>query len=471
MAIHEINDQHLLTFSDFIREKTGLTFDKSNWYALKVSVGERMSAKSVDQPLEYFMQIKDDLKECEELISLLTVSETYFFRDRRQFEVLREHVLPEMIERKKKTQGRPKIKIASCGCSLGAEPYSIAIAIDQGGFQEADFEIIACDINKKSIEFAREAIYSDHYFREPETDISGYFERQGKKIFLKDSIKEKVRFYCANLMDLSASSFNLQDADIIFFRNVLIYFNEDTVIKTIQVFEKALDKNGYLFLGPFETLMRRETSFIFNEIGQALVWRLKEASVPVKERVSLPPPNIVMDAPPPAVFVDKVIKGDESHYEKAAGYFHIKRNQIAEKEFQEQLKITPDHVPSLVGLAFLYADVGDSVLALEYCQKALKVDNLIADAYFIQGLVLFQMKDFEEALKLFKKTVYCDDKHFVAQYFLALTYKEFNRPQQANHQFRVAIHAIDDLGKDGLTRELAGHCGNYILSLCLDNVT
>ena len=430
-----------------------------------------MSARSISQPQEYLLRIKEDLKEREELISLLVVSETYFFRDRRQFEVLRESVLPEIIERKK------KIKIASCGCSHGAEPYSIAIALDQGRFfEEADIEIIACDINKKSIEFAQQAVYTDNYFREPETDISDYFDKREGKFLLKDYIKDKVRFYCANLIDLSSSDFDLYDTDIIFFRNVLIYFNEDTTLKTIRVFEKTLDKNGYLFLGPSESLIRRETSFVFNQIGPALVWRPpSSASQPASfvDRPIFTPKSKAPSTPPSHAkfLIPRAVKKDESHYENALGYFQIKQIEKAEKEFQEQLKILPDHVPSLVGMALLYSGSGREALAFNYCQKALKIDNLTADAYFIQGLILFRNKDLIKASALFKKTVYCDEKHFVAQYFLALTYKEFHQIQQANRQFRIAIHAIDELGADGLTRELAGHSGNYILSLCMDNVT
>jgi chemotaxis protein methyltransferase CheR len=249
------------------------------------------------------------------------------------------------------------------------------------------------------------------------------------------------------------------------------------------VFEKTLDKNGYLFLGPSESLMRRETSFAFDEIGQALVWRFKD-------RLGMSPRrNAVSPAPKPAPPADKPIfaplpvprhvsfpipreiKKDETHYENAIGYFQIKKLEKAEREFQEQLRITPDHVPSLVGLAHLYAGSGRDTLAFDHCQRIVKIDNLIADAYFIQGLILFGKKDFMKASTLFKKTVYCDEKHFVAQYFLALTYKEFHQTEHANRQFRVAIHAIDEMGADGLTRELAGHCGNYILSLCIDNVT
>jgi len=170
IAIDLTTDQ-LITFCDFIREFSGLNFNDTNWLGLKISLKERMADQAIDCPEEYLTRLKTDSLEQDELVSLITVSETYFFRDKGQFEALRDKILPELVAKKSKQQpGRPSIKIVSCGCSIGAEPYSIAIVVLQSGLtSRADFEIIAFDINKKIIEQAKQATYGLYTFREKDT--------------------------------------------------------------------------------------------------------------------------------------------------------------------------------------------------------------------------------------------------------------------------------------------------------------
>ena len=192
----EINSQHLQTISDFLREETGISFDRDNWLGLKVAVRDRMRIHSTDDPIVYFDRLKGSTLEQEEFISLVVIPETYFYRDRRQFETLQKHVLPEIIARKRTPLvTKPKIKIVSCGCSFGAEPYSIAIALCEAGlFNKADIEIMAIDINHKAIEFAQKAIFSKWFIREPKIDISKYFDFQGNSFILNENIKNKTMY-------------------------------------------------------------------------------------------------------------------------------------------------------------------------------------------------------------------------------------------------------------------------------------
>ena len=489
MAPVEIKTHDLVFFSDFLRETTGISFDESNWLGLKISLKERMRLTAIEEADRYLSRLKDDPLELEELLAMVTVPETYFYRDRRQFDALKEVVLPEIIKRKSLSQiARPHIKIVSCGCSIGPEPYSIAIAILEAGLiEKAQFEIIAFDINKQAISRARQGIYSKYYFREHEIDLSKYFHLKGNTFILKNEIKNFVKFYQANLFDLTKADFDMKDADVIFVRNVLIYFNEEHISKAIEIISQNLAKEGHLFLGTAESLLRRTTAFNLQEIGQAFVWRpkgvlLKESpkkdvlfsvlrDIEQKEEIAFEP-AAAFESPvlkPLHVVIPEPAR-DELHYENAMGYYKIKLFEKAEEEFQAQLAIIPDHLASLVGLAKVYADTGKDQLALEVCQKAVQMDNLIADIYFIMGLIAFKQKKLGEAITHFKKTIYCNENHFVAQYYLALVYKEQGQVQKANHQFRIAAHMIDDLGEGGLNKELVGHSGNYIVSLCVDNI-
>jgi chemotaxis protein methyltransferase CheR len=201
--MQEIEAGYLRQFANYILHLSGTNYTEDNWLGLKVVIKERMFETKINFLQAYYDYLSGSSSGREERISFLSVPGTYFFRDKRQFEVLRDHLLPEMISVKKKILHlRPHIKIVSCGCSTGQEPYSIAI--EQSGLRDqADFNIIALDINKKSIHRAQDAEYTANSFREPNTlpEIMHYFISKDKKFILRDEIRKQVRFHSANLFN------------------------------------------------------------------------------------------------------------------------------------------------------------------------------------------------------------------------------------------------------------------------------
>ena len=489
MLVMEINDNALAVLANFIRESTGINFDETNWIGLKIALKERLKVHSLATPTAYLRILETNPREFDELISLITVPETYFYRDRRQFDALTQCILPEIMARKARHGfSRPSVKIVSCGCSIGAEPYSIAIAIHESGYWgKAQFDIIAFDINHKIIDYAKRAVYNNYHFRESQTNLTPYFHRKEGAWILKDAIKNSVQFYHENIFKLTDVNFTLYDADVVFFRNVLIYFNEEGIQEAIATIGRNMSREGYLFLGYSESLLRRKTQFELAEIGSAFVWRLsrqmsKTASQPSRI-ISFSPPVIVHESPALAALPDSEEKislspidsEEESqdadiHYENALGYYAIKEIAKAEQEFQKHLKSHPRHLQSHVGLADIYAGMEKEALAISYCRKAIDIDILAGDAYFILGKLHYRNREFEKAVENFKKTIYSDTTHFLAHYYLAMTYRALGQKDDANRQFRVTIETIEQLGPEGLRRELAGHTGNYIVSLCIDNI-
>ena len=178
MQPDELTHEKVLQFSNLIKEYTGINFDEYKWLGLRISIKERMMACGITETELYFARLKSDLQEKDELVSLLTVPETYFFRDKKQFDVLRDKILPEMVEKRCKLNvGKPLIRIFSMGCSTGEEPYSLAIAVHQSGLMKrCEFEIIACDISKNSLAKAVKGEYTRYSFREKNTEfLENYF--------------------------------------------------------------------------------------------------------------------------------------------------------------------------------------------------------------------------------------------------------------------------------------------------------
>ena len=218
-----------------------------------------------------------------------------------------------------------------------------------------------------------------------------------------------------------------------------------------------------------------------------LVWRLKKSkesrtAVPFpKSRIPdfteflkcpeevKPSPGIPKILPRPLSLRKKTQRVEEvRHYEKGIGYLELKMFEKAEQEFKEQLRLLPKHVPSLLGLANLYADTGRDSEADAACQSAIKADNLQPAPHFILGLMAFKKEDFSSAAVCFKKTLYCDEGHFLARFYLALTNKSLGNTEAAHREFSTTISTIKNSGSEGLREEIAGNSASYILSLCED---
>ncbi len=487
MPMGELTPEELLQFGECVKSLNGMNFDGYTWLGLRISLRERMKDCRLLEAPAYLAHLKSDIQEQDELIALLSVPETYFFRDRVQFDVLRDKILPEMVERKSKLiSGKPVIKIVSAGCSTGEEVYSLAIAVLQSGLMEqCEFDINGFDISKNALAKARSAEYTKHSFREKDTEfLINYFVTKGSGFVLRNEVKNMVKFHQAELFHLANSHFSFNNTDIIFFRNVSIYFDQEGVLKALKIMEENLVEDGYLFLGPSESLFGRKTGFEMQRINSAFVCRhkgkgaarqeewLSFEAVPLSTKeIRLPTvkPNVPQLAVPIAILPPEV-QNNEIHYQNALGYAVIKLYDKAEQEFQEQLKITPRHAKSLVGLAQIYADTGRDEIAIDTCNKAIESDNLLTDSYFILGLIHYKRGEYSEAVSDFKKTIYCDENHFLAQYYLGAVYQELHKAKSAQQQFQTTINVIQALGEEGLRREIAGLSGSYVMSLCMDSV-
>ncbi|WP_057979700.1 CheR family methyltransferase [Caloramator mitchellensis] len=202
---------------------------------------------------EYCGYLEIEPEEWNVLFELITINETYFFREENLLKEFKEVVLPIYSNR---TPQNP-LRIWSAACSTGEEPYTLGMLIEDCGlFEEGAVHIIASDINKKVLRKAENGIYSKKslsFRRMPDDAYEKFFDDLGEDYKVKDSIMNMVQFRNINLMDESIIR-DLGKFDIIFCRNVLIYFDTLAIKSIIQSFYNALDNRGYLFLGHAETI-------------------------------------------------------------------------------------------------------------------------------------------------------------------------------------------------------------------------
>jgi chemotaxis protein methyltransferase CheR len=232
-------------FAAFVASRLGCELEVGTPRMLE-ALERRAGARGVS-PAEYVARLPQwGAADLEALSRELTVGETYFFRHAQQFSALLERAIPERLA----ARVLP-IRILSAGCSTGEEPYSIAMAIRDAGFDPALFEIRAIDVNADALRRAREGTYSAWALRETsELQKRTWFTPERPGFALAREIRAAVRFEHANLVDDAA----WDPVDIVFCRNVMMYFTRDAMARTLARIEHALRPGGFLFVGYAETL-------------------------------------------------------------------------------------------------------------------------------------------------------------------------------------------------------------------------
>ena len=221
----KINDQEFVELKDVIYRNSGIMFAENKKYLLENRLSKRLADLNFTTFKDYIYYLKYDIKKRQELdtlINLVTINETYFLRERGQLDYLVSNIVPDLIK-----AGKKSIKIWSAPCSTGEEPYSIAILLKNAGlFDKASIDIIATDINSEVVALAKKGEYRQASFRGVPADFMRNFDVQGQSYFIKDEIKRHVRFNTGNITTPTITSL-IGKVDVIFCRNVLIYFDMD----------------------------------------------------------------------------------------------------------------------------------------------------------------------------------------------------------------------------------------------------
>jgi chemotaxis protein methyltransferase CheR len=271
---YAISDADFLKFREFFYRKTGIAFDDSKRYFVDRRLLERMEAKNCVTFREYFMLVRFEAsgEELQHLTNVMTVNETYFLRETYQFDCLVNSILPEVV--KNKTDSRP-IKIWCIPSSSGEEPYSIAMYLLEywKDIENYDVEIIASDIDTGILNQARIARYSARSVQKVEAPwLKKYFRRDGEEYQLIDDLRQAVEFTKVNLNEPSETR-SYRDFDVIFCRNLLIYFDDLSRKAAAETFFDALSPGGWVCLGHSESMSRISSLFKVRKFPDALVYQ------------------------------------------------------------------------------------------------------------------------------------------------------------------------------------------------------
>ncbi len=261
----EFSEEEFRLFSEWLVQKFGLRFGPEKRDILRARLEPRRAELGFESYEQLFFHLKfhpDRAAERNRLLPHLTNNESYFFRERPQLEVFRSEILPAVRERLIPT-GRREVRVLSAGCAAGEEPYTLAmIAHESGLFVDPwRVRITGMDVDVNALDRARAARYTAHAFRGVDDAVrTQYFDADQDRWILKEPVRSIVEFHQANLVDPCWPA-NLPPQDVIFCRNVLIYFDDAGISRVAEAFYRALVPGGYLFLGHAESLSRIPTRF------------------------------------------------------------------------------------------------------------------------------------------------------------------------------------------------------------------
>ncbi|MBY6263974.1 protein-glutamate O-methyltransferase CheR [Azospirillum sp. 412522] len=276
-----LSQEDYATLCGFLRDRTGLSFTEAKRYFVDRRVAARMQAVGARDLRAYMnlLRFQASGEELQRLVNLMTVNETYFFREKYQFDCLVNSVLDELV------RGRPtgsRLRIWSAGCATGEEPYSIAIMLLEswGRVDDYEIELLASDIDSAVLERAREGIYDERalqglpvhlrakYFR----SLRGTVEAGGPRWQIVEDLRDSVDFSLVNIADpQQARAF--RGIDVIFCRNLLIYFDDLGRREAASMFHDALAPGGFICLGHSESMSRMSSLFVPRRFPDAILYQ------------------------------------------------------------------------------------------------------------------------------------------------------------------------------------------------------
>jgi chemotaxis protein methyltransferase CheR len=271
----EINEDEYRAFRELFYRRTGIWFEDSKRYFVDRRLADRIEATGSESFRQYYLRLRfsEDGPEWQALINAMTVNETYFFREAHQFDCLVNSMLSE-IAVSKPEGGR--IRIWSVPSSSGEEPYSIAIYLLERWrhLERYEVEILASDIDTGILEQARRGVYSQRSVQHlPNDYLRKYFHPLSNGDYqICEDLRQSVQFSQVNLMDSGATR-RFRNVDVIFCRNLLIYFDDASRRRAAEVFYDALNHGGFICLGHSESMSRISSLFTVRRFPDAIVYQ------------------------------------------------------------------------------------------------------------------------------------------------------------------------------------------------------
>jgi len=440
-------------FSTFVETRIGLRFSPSNCGELEQRIAHAASEAGFPSSVEFVEWLtrsppsKDQL---ETLASHLTVGETYFWRDKETFRVFQERVIPELVARRRE-EGK-FLRIWSAGCATGEEPYSIAILLKEtiADISEWNVTILATDINPQFIAKAVRGVYRDWSFRDAPSWLGGkYFVAAEDGDFeISPSLRGMVDFRLLNLAEDTYPSLfsNTNAMDLVFCRNVLMYFSPQVLHEVVRRLSRSLTAGGWLIVSPTEIPQVQGAPFSVVMLSGVHLLRKEEA--PQAQPMALPVERLDLHASRSEVpFVDQSVFPApafclEERLERATDLYQRGLYVEAVEALRSILSIAPENGDVLALLARSYANLGRLPLAREWCEKAIRADRLNPSRHFLLATIMEEQGDPQGAQTSLRQALYADQDFVLAHFSLGHSMLRLGNKRDGERHLRIALSLL-----------------------------
>lgn len=490
----------------FITRHYGLDFRYQRLELLQDAVQKRMESGKLSTVSEYLNLVQQCKEEALLLINLLTVNETYFFREPTHFDILTMDVIPRLI----KNGGEyPFFRLLSAGCSTGEEAYSLAISALglPGAGVDWDFEVIGIDVDNEAIRKAQTGVYGLYSFRActPNIRNSYFVQLSEEKFAVKSFVREKVRFEPLNLFEQAYPDW-IGSIDAIFYRNVSIYFSNEQREAVFRRLIDLLNNDGCLFLSCTETLyhtsklmslVKSRKAFYYQKQNAASIYKPKDVTekVPAADKQSIgiekakksfvshikkrshrtvPPKKQYNLSPEKQLpLLDNKSEWCGQMLADALEHIRLKRYDEAIVQLDEILAIDALFIKAYTVKANILLNRQNVDAANDVCNAALEIDTFCLEAYLILGMAAKVSGKLEEAIQRFKEAVYVYPEGWLAHFFLAQVYQLREETFYAKREYEVAMNLLTqgNFENHGLSFFFVPFRQEDFIQLCQYNIT
>ena len=443
--------------------RLGLRFEDDRLPFLGEVLAARLRATGCADADEYLASHIQAPREAGELARLLSVVETYFLRNREQF-----NAFQDLIAGRART-GVRHLRVLSAGCSSGEEPYSIAMVVRENlpEFARWDVSITAIDVNLESLERARGGRYRSWSLRETPEDVQRrYWKTAGDEFVLDPAVRAMVRFEARNLVDADPQFWRLEAFDIVFCRNVLMYFTPDAARAVVGQFSRSLAPGGHLFLGHAETLRGLSGDFHLCHTHGTFYYQKRQAAenrATDSVMASAGPSEArVVPAPLDASWFQAIADSSARIHELAKDNENRSRSPakavaapvpatVALKHAADLWKSerfhdalcalagpAPTDADSLLLRAMLHLSSGDVASAKQACTSLLEVDDLNAGAHYVKALCHEHGGNRDAAAEHDRAAAYLDADFAMPRLHLGLMARRAGQREAAGRELRIA---------------------------------
>ncbi|MEK6759521.1 MAG: CheR family methyltransferase [Deltaproteobacteria bacterium] len=460
-----MENEWLPPFKELLTARTGLRISEHADGPMAAHIKERTAQLSLNSTIDYYRLIasgsKEGNDEIKSLVKLLAIGESYFFRDKGQFRLLRDVLIPDLI---KKRSALRELRIWSAGCSTGEEAYSLAMLLgeimrDKDGWR---ISIIGTDIREDLLDKAKAGVYGNWSFRQVDGSVKArYFKEKNGSLALDPRIKETVSFFSLDLLEdaLPDNAKGLYNLDLILCRNVFIYYDSRAVIKMVSKMINVLNYGGYLMTAHGELFSMPLRSLKLRAFTESLIYEKTAPEDPAavvvrpadKCKESAPIKRLANHAKTIAAPIPEAqAQAKEAAYkiEDIRSLFSRGLYSSAIAMADASLKSNPDdfHLLYLSGAA--YANTGDTKKAKEWLLAASKADPLAPEPYYLLALIAEQDGDHPRAKEVLNKIMYLRSGFVAAYIELASIYESEGDVDRARRLRLAALAEVRSLPVD-----------------------